>query len=215
MKVEHPEADILVLDKADHAASGDTSKSAGAVRNTFTSEVNYLLADTSLDFYTHIQKDLQINLDLEFVGYLWLLTEEQYQAFKGIMKLMTDRGIQFKIWNKEDLHEKVKGLCLEFGFDEEARALGLGNISAGVQGIKCGTIVPEFVAGFYERELRDLDVKIMYNNEVTSFIFGPVEGLEMAKRASYLAGQEYQRCQDKERRFFRQDYCSCGRPMGK
>ena len=182
MKVEHPEADIIVLDKADHAASGDTSKSAGAVRNTFTSEVNYLLADTSLDFYTHVQKDLQINLDLEFVGYLWLLTEEQYQAFKGIMKLMTDRGIQFKIWNKEDLHEKVKGLCLEFGFDdEEARALGLGNISAGVQGIKCGTIAPELVARFYERELRDLDVKIMYNNEVTSFILGPVEGLEWPK----------------------------------
>lgn len=182
MKVEHPEADILVLDKADHAASGDTSKSAGAVRNAFTSKVNYLLADTSLDFYTHVQRDLQFNRDLEFVGYLWLLTEEQYQAFNGLMKSMTDRGIRFKIWSKEDLHEKVRGLCLEFGFDdEEARALGLGNISAGVQGVKCGTITPVLVTRFYERELQDLGVKMMYNSEVTSFIFGPVEGLEWPK----------------------------------
>lgn len=182
MKVEHPEADILVLDKADHAASGDTSKSAGAVRNTFTSKVNYLLADTSLDFYTHVQKGLKFNLDLEFVGYLRLLTEEQYQAFNGLIKSMTDRGIQFKIWSKEDLHEKVKGLCLEFGFDDgKARALGLGDISAGIQGVKCGTIAPELVTRFYERELQNLGVRIMYNSEVTSFILGPVEGLEWPK----------------------------------
>lgn len=182
LKVEHPEADILVLDKATHAASGDTSKSAGAVRNTFTSEVNYLLADTSLDFYSHVQRDLQFNLDLEFVGYLWLLTEEQHQAFRGLVKSMTERGIQFKIWSKDDLCEKIRGLCLEFGFDdEEARALGLGDISAGVQGVKCGTIAPELVARFYERELQELGVKISYNSEVTSFILEPEEGLGRAK----------------------------------
>ncbi len=179
MKMEHPEADILVIDKADKAASGDTSKSAGAVRNTFTSQVNYLLADTSLDFYTHVQRDLQFNLDLEFVGYLWLLTEEKYRVFNSLMKSMNRMGIQFKIWSKEDLHEKVKGLSMEFGFnDEEAKALGLGNISAGVQGVKCGTIAPELVTSFYERELKCLGVKILYNNEVASFILGPTERLE-------------------------------------
>jgi FAD-dependent oxidoreductase domain-containing protein 1 len=182
LKIEHPEADILVLDKANHAAFGDTSKSAGAVRNTFTSEVNYLLADTSLDFYQHVQRDLQFSLELEFVGYLWLLTEKQHQAFKGFVKSMTNRGIQFKIWSKDDLCEKIKGLCLDFGFnDKEARALGLENISAGVQGVKCGTIGPKLVAGFYERGLQDLGVKVVYNSEVTSFILEPEEGLKRPK----------------------------------
>jgi FAD-dependent oxidoreductase domain-containing protein 1 len=182
IKAGHPEANILVLDKADRAASGDTSKSAGAVRNAFSSKLNYLLADTSLDFYSHVQRDLQYNLDLEFVGYLWLLTEEQYQTFNSLMKLMTDRGIQFKIWSKEDLHETVRGLCLEFGSDdEEASALGLGNISVGVQGVKCGTISPELVAGFYESEIKDLGVKIMYNCEVASFILEPEKELEWPK----------------------------------
>jgi glycine/D-amino acid oxidase-like deaminating enzyme len=178
LKVEHPEADILVLESADHAACGDTSKSAGAVRNTFTSEVNYLLADTSLDFYSHIQRDLKYNLDLEFVGYLWLLTEKQYLAFKGLAKSMTDRGIQFKTWSIDQLQEKIGGLCPHFGIDdEEAGLLGLGNISVGVQGVKCGTIVPELLASFYERELLGLGVEIRYDRKVTSFILESEGGL--------------------------------------
>ncbi|MGV8127825.1 MAG: NAD(P)/FAD-dependent oxidoreductase [Methanothrix sp.] len=178
LKVEHPEADVLVLDRADRAASGDTSKSAGAVRNTFTSEVNYLLADTSLDFYSHIQRDLKCNLDLEFVGYLWLLTERQNQAFMGLAKSMKDRGIQFKKWSKDDLQEKICGFLPHFSSDDaEARLLGLGNISAGVQGVKCGTIAPELLARFYEKELLGLGVKIMYNCKVASLILEATDGL--------------------------------------
>jgi FAD-dependent oxidoreductase domain-containing protein 1 len=176
--VDNPEAQILILDKADHAASKDTSKSAGAVRNAFASEVNYLLADTSLDFYSHVQRDLGFALDLEFVGYLWLLTEEQLGAFRSLARSMTARGIQFKIWSQDDLRERISGLQLEFGSDDkDARRLGLGNISAGVQGVKCGTIAPERAASFYEKELRDLGARIMYNTEVTSLILEPAEGL--------------------------------------
>jgi len=182
MKIDRPEAEILVLDKAAGAASGDTSKSAGAVRNTFTSEINHLLADTSLDFYSHIQRDLKFNLDLEFVGYLWLLTEKEYQVFQGFAKLMAEKGIKLKIWSKEDLREMIKGLCLEFSSDDaEAKTLGLENIAVGVQGVKCGTIAPELVARFYEKELKDLGVRIMYNSEVTSLILEPTERLGLPK----------------------------------
>jgi len=176
--VDRPWAQILILDKAAHAASGDTSKSAGAVRNTFASEVNYLLADTSLDFYSHVQRDLDFGLDLEFIGYLWLLTEEQLSAFRTLARSMTDRGIQFKVWSEDDLRERISGLQLKFGSDDQdARKLGLGDISAGVQGVKCGTIAPERVASFYEKELCDLGARIMYNTEVTSLILEPAEGL--------------------------------------
>jgi len=182
VKTDHPEAKILVLDKAAGAASGDTSKSAGAVRNTFTSEVNHLLADTSLDFYSHIQRDLKFNLDLEFVGYLWLLTEKEYQVFQGFAKLMTEKGIKLKVWSKEDLREMIKGLCLEFSSDDaEAKTLSLENIAAGVQGVKCGAIAPELVARFYEKEFKDLGGTIMYNSEVTSLILEPTEKLGLPK----------------------------------
>jgi FAD-dependent oxidoreductase domain-containing protein 1 len=175
--LDHPHLQILVLDKADHAASGDTSKSAGAVRNTFTSEVNYLLADTSLDFYSHIQRDLHFNLDLELAGYLWLLTEEQLSAFSALAASMIERGIQFKMWSEDDLRQKIKGLCVEFSSDDDlARSLGLGSISAGVQGVKCGTIGPELVARFYEKEIVDLGGEIIYSCEATSLILEPRVG---------------------------------------
>ena len=182
MKVDHPEAKMLVLDKSSSSASGDTSKSAGAVRNTFTSEVNHLLADTSLDFYSHIQRNLKFNLDLEFVGYLWLLAEKEYEVFEGLAKSMTEKGIQLKIWSKDDLREMIKGLCLEFSsVDDEVEVLGLENIVGGIQGVKCGTVAPELVARFYEKELKDLSVKIMYNTEVTSLILEPTHALGLPK----------------------------------
>ena len=182
MKMDHPEATALVLDKAPSAASGDTSKSAGAVRNTFTSEVNHLLADTSLDFYTHIQRELKFNLDLEFVGYLWLLSEKEYQVFEGLAKLMAGKGIKLKIWSKEELHEMAEGLCLEFSPDDvEAKTVGLENIVGGIQGIKCGTIAPELVARFYEKEFKELGGVIKCNTEVISLILEPEEKLGLPK----------------------------------
>ena len=180
--MDHPWAKIIILDKADHASSGDTSKSAGAVRNTFTSEVNYLLANTSLDFYLHVQRDLDFCLDLEFVGYLWLLSEEQLSAFRSLAESMTVRGIQFNFWSEDDLREMISGLQLQFGSeDKDARRLGLGNISAGVQGVKCGTIAPERVASFYEKKLHDLGARIVYNTEVTSLILEPAVRLGLPR----------------------------------
>lgn len=49
------------------------------------------------------------------------------------------------------------------------------------KGVKCGTIAPELVARFYEKELQDLGARIMYNSEVTSLILEPVKGLGWPK----------------------------------
>lgn len=47
----------------------------------------------------------------------------------------------------------------------------------GVQGVKCGTVDPELIAKFYEKELLRLGVKIIYNCKVTSLILEPEDAL--------------------------------------
>jgi len=47
---------ILIIDKHAGPGQGNSAKSEGGYRNMFTSDTNYLLADTSLDFFLHMQK---------------------------------------------------------------------------------------------------------------------------------------------------------------
>ncbi|MBD3172477.1 FAD-dependent oxidoreductase, partial [Candidatus Bathyarchaeota archaeon] len=53
LKKQDPDKDILVIDKYAGPGQGNSAKSEGGFRNMFTSKTNYLLADTSIDFFFH------------------------------------------------------------------------------------------------------------------------------------------------------------------
>ncbi len=126
----------------------------------------------------HVQRDLKFDLDLQLVGYLWLLTEKQYEIFAALEKSMTSKSISFKMWSKEDLQEVIGRSSLTLNPDDAgAKEIGLEGISTGVQGIKCGTIRPERVAEFYKRELESLGVKILFDTKATSLILEPAKRL--------------------------------------
>jgi len=178
IKLENPDLKVIVVDKAAAAGQGDTAKSAGAVRNVFTSDVNRLLADTSLDFYSHVQHDLGFNLDLSFVGYLWLLTDEEFRRLGGLVDSVKSEGVQVKIWEKADLQDMITEMNTDFTeSDEEARVLGLGNIVKGLQGIKCGTVSPDLIVNFYEQEFRKVGGTITYNTKVEHLLLEPTTRL--------------------------------------
>jgi len=178
IKSENPNLKVIVVDKAAAAGQGDTAKSAGAVRNVFTSDVNRLLADTSLDFYGHVQQDLGFNLDLSFVGYLWLLTDEEFRRLGGLVDSVRSEGVQVKIWERTDLRDMITGMNMDFTeSDEEARVLGLGNIFKGLQGIKCGTVSPDLIVNFYEQEFRKAGGSIVYNTKIESLLLEPTSKL--------------------------------------
>ena len=75
MKKRAPSKKILVIDKYAGPGQGNSAKSEGGFRNIFTSETNYLLADTSIDFFFHMENELGYNLKMESIGYLWLFSE--------------------------------------------------------------------------------------------------------------------------------------------
>ena len=178
LKLENPDLGVVVLDKAAAAGQGDTAKSAGAVRNVFTSEVNRLLADTSLDFYSHVQKDLGFNLGLDFVGYLWLLDRQEFSRLEALLDSVRKEGVGVRVWEREELRDMIKGLNMDFpDGDEEARLLGLGSIFKGLQGIKCGTVSPDLIVNFYEQEFRKAGGTIMYNTKVESLLLEPTTRL--------------------------------------
>jgi len=70
---ENPDAKVVVVDRASACAQGNTARSAALVRNTFTSETNLWLTDSSIDFYKHLRDDRREEVGLKLYGYLWLM----------------------------------------------------------------------------------------------------------------------------------------------
>jgi len=178
---QEPTAKVLVVEKAPSAGQGDTAKSAAAIRNMFTSEVNRLLADTSIDFYSHVQNDLKIPVNLDFVGYLWLLTSQMFEDLSPIIDRLRKSGIAVRIWEEKELSQMLSEARLEISSDdEEAKMMRLESIRKALQGIKCGTIAPEKLVEFYEREISKMGVEIRYGERVTSIMMEPIPRLNLA-----------------------------------
>jgi len=177
-----PSQRVVIVDKAPAAGQGDTAKTVAGVRNTFTSEVNRLLSESSIDFYRHIQEDLRFDLHLEFVGYLWLLTGELVERMEPVILRMRQDGVDLRTWEQSQLSEMIQGARLKFDPSNEAtKIMGLTNIVKGLQGIKCGTLAAEKLVEFYEREILRMGGVFRYGEHVQSIIVEPKHRLGLPK----------------------------------
>lgn len=179
MKKRDPSKKIIVIDKYSGPAQGNSAKSEGGFRNIFTSETNYLLADSTIDFFFHCEKELGYDIKLEPIGYLWLFSEEQYESIKGALEIMKDRGVELEVLTRDEIEAKLPTLMTDFGDDEEAEMLGLKNIDYGVYGKKCGSLDADALVRAYEAEFLKLGGEVMYNTEATELIVKPELELEI------------------------------------
>ena len=178
IKVRNPEANVLVVDKLGAAGQGSTAKSAAAFRCLFYSRTNFDLADSSVEFYKHVEKDLGFDLKMSWIGYLWLFDEERYGRMFPILKDLANRGFQYKEYEAESLAKRL-GMRTNFADDEEAQLMGLGNVYRGILIPKAGLIDVDSLVKFYESEFLKLGGKIQYNSEVTEIIVEPCKPLGM------------------------------------
>jgi glycine/D-amino acid oxidase-like deaminating enzyme len=177
MKKSNPSRRIIVIDKYSGPGQGNSAKSEGGFRNVFTSETNYLLADTSIDAFKHIQEDLNYDIKLDFIGYLWLFSQQQHENLKPAIESILERGEDVRILTLEELKETIPGLVTTFIDDEEVELLGIEDIVVGVYGKKCGGLDADALLRAYEQEFIKLGGEVMYNTEATKLILKPIEEL--------------------------------------
>jgi FAD-dependent oxidoreductase domain-containing protein 1 len=177
MKKRDPSKRIIVIDRYGGPGQGNSAKSEGGFRNVFTSETNYLLADSGIDAFKHMEEDLGYDIKLDFIGYLWLFSEAQYESIKPAIEAIKSRGTGVRIMGREELEEKIPCLTAEFGDDEEAELLGIDDVAYGVYGEKCGGLDADALVRAYEQEFTKLGGEIMYGTEATKLLVKPVEEL--------------------------------------
>ncbi|NIQ07002.1 MAG: FAD-binding oxidoreductase, partial [Candidatus Korarchaeota archaeon] len=161
IKKKNPRANVLVVDRLNAAGQANTSKSGSAFRCLFSSLTNYLLADSSVEFYNHLQKDLDVDLKLKWIGYLWLLTEMNFRKIVPVLKDLKGRGLEYEEYDGDRL---ASMLCMktELSTDEEAQLMQLEDVHKGVYIPKAGVIDADYLVRYYEEEFQRLDGKIEY-----------------------------------------------------
>jgi glycine/D-amino acid oxidase-like deaminating enzyme len=183
MKQSAPDLNVLVIDRNAAPAQGDTAKNQGGVRDIFTSDVNRLLAKSTIDFWRQVQHERHVNLNLDLVGYLWLLTESRFKAFEAYESGMRRQSIRLRTFEREELKGMIPDLVLD-PESEQSKVIGIPSIFKGVQGLDCGTVSPDLVAKFYDDEFRKLGGVVELGTEAKSLCL-------VAKRKLGLPGEPY------------------------
>jgi len=178
IKERNPKLNVLVVDKLGAAGQGSTAKSASAFRCLFHSRTNFALADSSAEFYKHVQSDLGFDLKLRWAGYLWLFDEEGYQRMLPVLKDLAGRGFQYREYDGSDLAKKLD-MRTDFTDDEEAQMMRLGNVHKGILIPKAGFIDVDSLIRFYETEFLKLGGRVQYNTEATELVVEPRQPLGM------------------------------------
>jgi len=178
IKSRHPNAQVLVVDKLNAVGQANTARSSGAFRCLFYSRTNFTLADSSVEFYRHLQDDLGVNLKLRWAGYLWFFDEQGYRRMQPVLKDLARKGFEYKEYDQNELAEKLT-IQTNLTDDEEAQLMGLGNVHKGIFIPKAGLIDVDSLVKFYESEFVKLGGKIQYGTEVKNIVVKPCEPLGM------------------------------------
>jgi glycine/D-amino acid oxidase-like deaminating enzyme len=172
LKSKTPQLDVLVIDKLGAAGQGSTAKSAAAFRCLFASRTNFALADSSVEFYRHVQDELKFDLKLRWAGYLWFFDQEGYGKMLPVLRDLFSRGFKYVEYDEGELARKLD-MKTNLSNDEEARMMGLGNVYKGILIPKAGLIDVDSLVKFYESEFLKLGGKIQYNTQVNDIVVEP------------------------------------------
>ncbi len=178
LKSRNPNRDIVVIDKLGAAGQGSTAKSAAAFRCLFASRTNFALADSSAEFYRHVQEELHRDLKLRWAGYLWFFDEDGYRRMLPVLSDLASKGFKYKEYDENELAKKLD-MKTAFAEDPEAKMMGLGDVHKGILIPKAGLIDVDSLVKFYESEFLRLGGKIQYNTEAKEVVVEPRQPLGM------------------------------------
>jgi glycine/D-amino acid oxidase-like deaminating enzyme len=177
LKKNNPDKRILVVDRYGGPGQGNTGRSNAMFRNTFSSQDNQILANSSIDFYIHIQQELGADVGLQKIGYLWLMDETQLSRSEPYLRGMDRNGIETVRYGKEELRRLLPSLVTESGTSDEATLMGLPSVQGGIFGSKCGRLDPDKLVRYYAHAFAEAGGSFALNTEATALLVGPSKRL--------------------------------------
>jgi glycine/D-amino acid oxidase-like deaminating enzyme len=144
----------------------------------FSSETNFLLTDSTIDYFSHLEK-IGYDLKLARIGYLWLLSGRQHRNIENTLSKIEKRGTEIKIVEKEAFGERIPDLAEFSDDDDEVELMNLEEVETGLLGKKCGIIDADALVRSYEQEFLKLGGVVHYNKKAEKLILKPEMELEI------------------------------------
>ncbi|MDG6926159.1 MAG: FAD-binding oxidoreductase [Nitrososphaerota archaeon] len=174
LKANNPDKTVLVVEMLGDVGQGNTGRSNAMFRNMFTSKENRELADSAIDFYSHIQHDLKRDVGVDKIGYLWLMSEKQLSASERHLRRMENSGVEVRRMGESELKSRIPGIETNQDSDE-ARVMSLEDVTAGLFGPKCGRLAPDRLASFYRDGFVAKGGVMLFNRRVARLLIRPRE----------------------------------------
>jgi glycine/D-amino acid oxidase-like deaminating enzyme len=197
LKRLNPGKRVLVIDRLGGPGQGNTAKCAGIFLNLQTTELNFGLCDSTIDWFYHLQDDLGHRLGLTRYGYLYLVDAERYRKLKGPIEEARRVGVDIETYDRGEVEKRIPDLVTELG-DEEAELMGLKPVEAGILARKCGCIDADALARSLEAELLKLGGEVSYGTTAERLLIKPqrelgVPGEPFVWQDIHVAGAETSR----------------------
>ena len=172
IKKNNPDMEVLVIDRANTYAQGNTAKSAASIRDLFSEEVNFKLSHSTIEFYKYLNSHGN-DIGLSMVGYLFLLRSGDRRTHI-LRKLASKTKIRFF----EDGEIATFPGLRAHPDSELVNLMGLSNVDEAVLGENCGTVEPELISQYYFEESKKLGVEFMFRTELSEFTLAPVKKID-------------------------------------
>jgi sarcosine oxidase subunit beta len=148
---------ILLLEKQPFLGQGATGKCAGGIRHQFSTEVNIRLSTLSIQMMERFSDEMEQDIDLNLVGYLFLLSsEEQMADFQRNAELQRSLGIETELLDRDEIARRAPLINL----DADPVIIG------GTNYYRDGLADPNSIVQGYAKQARRLGVDIHTNTPV-------------------------------------------------
>lgn len=177
LKKNNPHKDVLVIDRYGGPGQGNTGRSNAMFRNTFSSKDNQILSNSSIDYFLDVQDEMNVDIGLQKIGYLWLMSGAQLSRSEPYLQQMEKNEIEIRRHTREELRRLLPTMVTDFDSNDEAALMSLPNVEGGVFGVKCGRLDPDKLVRFYSDEFVKLGGREAFNTEARSLLVGPSKRL--------------------------------------
>ncbi|GBC69569.1 D-amino acid dehydrogenase [archaeon HR01] len=175
-KLSNPGFSVAVIEKEAEVGQGNTSRSVGGYRyGIFTSHVNRILSETSINHFREAQESGEADLSMRDVGYLILLTKSRMERLSKYLEGFVREG-KGEIIKAEELRRSLRIVTSHKG-DEEAELMELEDIVAGLYAPRCGQLDVEKLVMMYKRRCISLGVEFLLGRRVESLQLSPEKPL--------------------------------------
>ena len=150
-----PKKKVLLIDKNNKVAVGNTAKSAALYRNIFSSRTSQVLANSSISYYESIAD----KISLKELGYFWMLSQDDYEKVKTGLNKLDDKKDRFEILSVREMPANLK--------INTTKSKGFSEVECILYGHRCGSLSAIKLARYYATLFQKLGGKIQVLSEIT------------------------------------------------